>query len=129
MVKPQTLLWLLAASALVGCETAKEPSGAVPLSPDAALAQAIERQVTAQAPEYDLRQYTRLYTRGAGGNVEATYIALPTGGVPEKWKRGESYWVAPRDVPRVLDGGCSIINVLYHAPTKTLVSLNCNGDA
>jgi hypothetical protein len=129
MVRQRTLLWFMAASALAGCEATEDPGDPAPLSPDAALAQSIERKVNALAPEHDLQHYVRLYTRGAGGNVEATYLSAPRRGALEKWEGGQSYWVQSSDVPRVLDGGCSVINVRYHAPTKKLVSLHCNGVA
>lgn len=122
-------LALLAATMLTGCGDAETPNGSTRSSPEDVLAQTIERQVAAQAPEHDLRQYVRLYVRGAEGNIDATYLVAHMGGLPSTWKGGHSYWVASSDVPRVLDGGCAVINVLYHEPTSTLVSVHCNGDA
>lgn len=129
MRRQPILLGMLAALTLIGCENNKGRSGAGPLSSDTALTDEIERQVTAQAPEHDLTRYVRLYKRGAEGNIEATYLAAQMGGLPRKWEGGHSYWVASTDVPMVLDGGCAVINVLYHEPTNTLVSVHCNGDA
>lgn len=129
MRRQPMLLGILAALTLIGCEANEDPSGAKPLPSNTALADEIERQVNARAPEHDLAQYVRLYTRGSESNIEATYLAAQMGGLPTKWEGGRSYWVASTDVPMVLDGGCAVINVLYHEPTNTLVSVHCNGDA
>ncbi len=120
---------LVLAFALASCET-KEASKPEALSGDAALSVSIEQQVRAQAPEHDLSTYVRLYTHGPEGNVDARYIYEHLGGMPErKWKSGKSYWVAAKEMPLIFDGGCAVINVRYHAPTRTLVSVHCNGDA
>lgn len=114
---------------LAGCET-EQVSKPEALSGDAALSVSIEQQVKVQAPEHDLRTYVRLYTHGSEGNVDAQYIHEHLGGMPRnKWKSGQSYWIADREMPRIFDGGCAVINVRYHAPTRTLVSVHCNGDA
>jgi hypothetical protein len=96
---------------------------------EATIAEAIEKQVIAQHPEFDLRRYTRLYTRDDYGNINGTYLFASTGVLPPKWKGGKSYWVSQGEVPQVLDGGCAVINLRYHVTSKTLVSVSCNGDA
>jgi hypothetical protein len=121
-----TLVVLLA---LAGCET-EQVSKPEALSGEFALSASIEEQVKVQAPEHDLRTYVRLYTHGPEGNVDAKYIHEHLGGMSRnKWKSGQSYWIADREMPRIFDGGCAVINVRYHAPTRTLVSVHCNGDA
>jgi hypothetical protein len=96
---------------------------------DAGIAEAIEKQVIAQHPEFDLRRYTRLYQPVDDGNIDGTYLLASIGGLPPKWKGGKSYWVRRSEVPQVLDGGCAVINLRYHVTSKTLVSVSCNGDA
>lgn len=124
---------LFLAVALAGCGTGEtnQPtamsSQSAPLSGDAALSVIVEQQVSAQVPEHDLSAYVRLYTHGSDGNVDARYIS---GGMREKrWESGQSYWIAANEMPAIFDGGCAVINVRYHAPTRTLVSVHCNGDA
>lgn len=124
-------LFLAFALASCGPEESKQPSALpsqpIALSSEAALSVTIEQLVKAQAPEHDLGTYARLYTRGSDGNVDARYIS---GGVAEKrWESSKSYWIAPNEMPAIFDGGCAVINVRYHAPTRTLVSVHCNGDA
>lgn len=96
---------------------------------EAGIAEAIEKQVIAQHPEFDLRHYMRLYRHDDYGNIDGTYLLASTGGLPSKWNGGKSYWVRQSEVPQVLDGGCAVINVRYHVASKTLVSVSCNGEA
>jgi hypothetical protein len=97
---------------------------------DAALVTAIEKQMRDQHPEFDLRHYTRIYTRDDIGNVDATYILKSTGGLPSKWKSGRAIWANPGDeIPEVSDGGCGVIRLRYNVPSQFLVSVSCNPDA
>jgi len=111
----------------MSCGTGNPPRDAH-LSSDAALAESIEKQMSAQYPDFDLRHYIRLYARDDVG-VGGVYLHENVGGLPSKWKGGKSYWVAPSEVPHVLDGGCAVINLRYDVPGKALASVSCNGDA
>jgi hypothetical protein len=116
------------AFALVSCGgggTARQS----PALSEEGITEAIEKQVIAQHPEFDLRHYTRLYQPDDNGNIDGTYLLSSMGGLPPKWKGGKSYWVRQGEVPQVLDGGCAVINLRYHVTSKTLVSVSCNGDA
>jgi hypothetical protein len=113
--------------ALANCGGSEDPRQA-PSSSEAVLAVSIEKQVSAEHPDFDLNRYIRLYTRG-DLDVEGTYLFEGIGGLPSKWKGGKSYWVTPDAVPQVLDGGCAVISLRYNLRSKMLVSVSCNGDA
>ncbi|WP_448663285.1 hypothetical protein ACG3SL_01015 [Sphingomonas sp. CJ20] len=128
MPKPIRLVLALMALFLVNCgggNVARQ----TPLSENFALAESIEKQVSVAHPDFTPERYVRLYSHTEEGNVDGTYLFEKTGGLPSKWKAGQSYWVAPGDVPPVMDGGCAVIRVRYNVPSKTLVSVSCNGDA
>lgn len=100
-----------------------------PSSTDNVLSTAIEAQVIATHPEVELDRYARFYFHENEDYVIGTYLFANEASEPLEGRAGETYWVAPSDVPMVMDGGCSVFNVRYHLLTETLVSAFCNGDA
>ena len=42
---------------------------------------------------------------------------------------GKLYVTTPEKLPRVLDGGCGVVNVEYDVTTNRFLSVTCNGEA
>jgi len=92
---------------------------------DKALAAEIEAQVRSRHPDVRLEQYARFYARAPDGMVEAIFVyayeGFPLG------RAGQSVWVRPGALPKVNDGGCSVINIRYSIAAHALRSIACNG--
>ena len=88
----------------------------------------IEAQVSEQRPDLDLSRYVRFYARETG-DISAVYVL---GGATHQGRvrgPGTVAWVPIDELPVIMDGGCSVINVRYNEETKSEVSVFCNGDA
>ena len=88
----------------------------------------IEAQVSEQRPDLDLSRYARFYARETG-EISAVYVL---GGANHQGRvlgPGTITWAPIDELPVIMDGGCSVINVRYNEETKSEVSVFCNGDA
>jgi hypothetical protein len=77
----------------------------------------IERQVRLPARAHPLSDYTRYYHR-KGDKVIGRYLLREPKG--RRWARKE-------DVPAAMDGGCSVVNVIFDAATQKIERVFCNG--
>lgn len=102
-----------------------------------------------------LRDYARFYAPRKGGAIIAIY-SVPSPPIsandrcdelrPDLTSRpvecgslsaaswesvtaNERRWVAERELPRINDGGCSVVNVVYDPRRQVVVSAACNGPA
>ena len=86
----------------------------------------IERTVQLPKGASDLATYSRNYAwhdEHGVRTVRAVYDRL-TG------SRGAGRrWVAERDLPMVMDGGCGIVTLSYDLATQRITGMSCNGDA
>ena len=98
-------------------------------STDMDLARRIENEVMSCRPDLNLDEYARYYVRGPEDNVTGVYLFSNEALEHLMGKRGLSQWVSDDAIPKVDDGGCSVLNVRYHEPTETLVYASCNPDA
>lgn len=94
-----------------------------------ALSSKIEKQLVAKHSDIDLQRFARFYAHENSVSVSAVYLFANSGYEPMEGEAGKVYWVSSKDMPEVMDGGCSVINLSYNKITDTLVSVFCNGDA
>lgn len=96
---------------------------------DSEIAKVIELRLLKTHRDIELERFARFYSHVDSNHVEATFLFANAGYQPIVGQAGHAHWVSPDQVPRVMDGGCSVINIRYHVPSKTIVSMFCNGDA
>lgn len=94
-----------------------------------ALSSKIEKQLIAEHSDIDLRRFARFYAHGNLGSVSAVYLFANPDYDPMEGEAGKVYWVSTEEMPEVMDGGCSVINLAYNIITDTLISVSCNGEA
>ena len=109
--------------------SAAAPSSGAP--DDDAILDKIEQQV--QLPERAgiLSSYGRYYyqlpSQGSPEQVVGVYIKAGTFGI--KQPRSGREWRAQDQIPRIADGGCSVVTVIYDVKASRIVSARCNGYA
>lgn len=110
-----TALLLLLVS---GCATAGEAAW----TPSPALVAKVEANLILPAGSQPIGSYGRYYY----GRLEHGRRVLVGEFVLEDSSPGV-HIIAPADAPRVLDGGCSVVNLVYDPAHKKVTSLFCNG--
>ncbi|WP_454831483.1 hypothetical protein [Pseudoxanthomonas wuyuanensis] len=80
----------------------------------------LERVLAMPEGASDLRGYTRYYSESSSGRLQGIFILDGDGGV---------HIVPPEKLPRIFDGGCSVVRLEYEMPTKQVVSISCAGSA
>lgn len=110
--------------------------GACQNEPDAAISTRIEANFVAKHSDVDLYKFARFYVHNNYGSVSALYIFKNSS--DRYWTEnnrsfpiqpGKVYWVERSELPNVMDGGCTVINVSYNTITDALVSVECNSDS
>lgn len=96
---------------------------------DKVLSSKIEKHLVAKHSDIDLKRFARFYAHENLGSVSAVYLFANPGYEPMEGEAGKVYWVSTEEMPEVMDGGCSVINLAYNKITDTLISVSCNGDA
>ncbi|MEM1133460.1 MAG: hypothetical protein AAGH53_11015 [Pseudomonadota bacterium] len=120
---------LLFSSVLMSC--GEEPQSDVEEQPQSAtykdiLARNIERTITLPDGAYAMDEYARIYFLASNGVVHALYITFEE----PQFKVGKSVWVDDENAfPLILDGGCSVVSVVYKIETGSFISVCCNGVA
>jgi hypothetical protein len=96
---------------------------------DKMLSLKIEKHLIAKHSDIDLNRYARFYVHDNFVSVSAVYLFANPGYEPSQGEVGHVYWVSTNELPDIMDGGCSVINLKYNTITDKLVSVFCNGDA
>ena len=106
---------------LGGCAPAESPQ-----TEQEALAKKIESRLKLPDGAHPLDSYGRNYAYAEDGTVVAVYAAPHW---PTDAKVGEARWHKSYEaLPRIMDGGCSVISVSYNPETEDLF-VGCNGVA
>jgi hypothetical protein len=90
----------------------------------------IEEEVQLPPEAYPLAEYARYYAF-ENGRVYATYTTHvdPANG-DANLRTGERRWLTDRrKLPVLLDGGCSVVNVVYDSQEASVEQAFCNGVA
>ncbi|RZZ88322.1 hypothetical protein [Pseudoxanthomonas winnipegensis] len=90
---------------------------------DAQLVKTLEQQVRLPKDASPLSDYTRYYTLTADGMLVGVYVKDFDGG------DRQAHLVSKREMPLILDGGCSVINVRYDPDANKVLRVFCNGIA
>ncbi|WP_242154433.1 hypothetical protein [Sphingomonas sp. BAUL-RG-20F-R05-02] len=90
-----------------------------------ALASEIERTVVMPVGAHPIGAYTKDYALTGVGTVVGRYDLPPTRrpAAPGRW------FDDPADIPKIFDGGCSVVNVEYDLTARKVLSVSCNGFA
>jgi hypothetical protein len=117
-----SIAFLLFALALLGgCAPAERPQ-----TEQEALAKKIESRIKLPDGARPLDSYGLNYAFADDGTIVAVYA---TPHWPTDAKEGESRWHESYEaLPRIMDGGCSVISVSYNPETDDLF-VGCNGVA
>ena len=112
------VIFVLAATVLSSIGTASEPC----LLPSEKNILRIERKVIMPVGSSPLKKYTRFYSvrsEKASNYVIGVFVL-------DGHDAGVKI-VAPEDMPLILDGGCSNIDLVYNLREDRVVSISCNG--
>lgn len=90
----------------------------------------IESRLTLPDGTGPLSSYARYYAPD-GSQVLAVFVAGADEGDPQiNLPIGRTRWVSsPAALPKVFDGGCSIVNIVWNKSTQTVEEVYCNGVA
>lgn len=103
-----------------GCAAASETAW----TPSSAQIAEVEAHLTLPAGSQPMASYARLYyARFEHGHRELVGVFVLEIAPPGV------HVVTQAKAPRVLDGGCSVVNLTYDPARKKVTSLFCNGDA
>lgn len=101
-----------------GCATASEGTW----TPSSELVAKVEAHLTLPAGSQPIGSYGRYYY----GRFEQGRRVLVGEFVLEDSSPGV-HIIAPANAPKVLDGGCSVVNLVYDPTHEKIVSFFCNG--
>jgi hypothetical protein len=102
-------------------------ASAVPESQRNQTIKEIEQHVHLPATAANLDQYARYYAQH-GSRVVGIYIMTVVPNTRADLPTGQARWIADEnDLPEIMDGGCSMIRVVYDPRAKTIESVGCNG--
>jgi hypothetical protein len=112
---------LLVASLLCACRTTPDKGDV--------MAAEIERQVAVKLKGIRYDQYARYYAASAKDEILAVFLF--SGDTKDIFERpgGKRYWVQEDQLPKVTDGGCSVINVTYNIKIGRVREASCQGGA
>jgi hypothetical protein len=97
------------------------------VSEQSRLMEQIERQVQLSADAHELDDYARYYAID-GTRVVGTYVTYTDS--RHDLPPGQNRWIDDhRNLPVILDGGCSSVNVVYDLGTRSVEKVFCNGVA
>ena len=106
---------MLASACSVSPPEEREPS-----SDPQGLIELIEARVVLPKGSRPLREYTRHYAYSPDGKVVGRFVS----------GADETKWLADhRDLPLILDGGCSILTIEFDPATLRFDKVACNGVA
>lgn len=90
----------------------------------------IESQVELPAGAYDLNDYLRYYAFD-DGHVVAVFTTFDhRSDSDQNVRTSDRNWVGDRDkLPLILDGGCSVVNIVYDPKDRSFDQVFCNGVA
>lgn len=89
----------------------------------------IERMIRLPASSRSLQEYARYYTFDEQRRVVGLYTTFPAV-LPNSVPAGERVWLEePNRMPRIDDGGCGVVNVLFQPRTHRIEAAYCNFDA
>lgn len=100
------------------------------LTPNEKIELKIERKVQLSHPNIDLGQYVRFFTYSKDAKlVLAQYIINYAANGEMVFETGKSVWTAETNWPRMLDGGCAVINIKHELKHGGITDVWCNGSA
>ena len=84
----------------------------------------IERQVTMPRGASSLQAYDRYYAReNREDGIEKVLAVFVRNGRPGQ------HWVDQRELPLVLDGGCTVVSLAFDMASGRVEYVECNGEA
>jgi hypothetical protein len=98
-------------------------------SNDLAIAHEIEIQVTKRVPEMNLKHQARFYAHSKAGRIVAVYLYGTDTDTAIVGTPGTSVWVTEENLPQVMDGGCSVVHIVFDTKSQKIDELHCNGEA
>ena len=125
-MKEAALTWVQTLAMTSVCTICSIAAGAAePLSPD--VIRRLESAVVMPSGAKPIQSYDRFYTiENKNGREMVSGIFL---GFPEQHAAPAVHIVEPMNMPRVSDGGCYVVHLLYDVQAKRIVMLFCNGVA
>lgn len=96
----------------------------------AQLMDAIESRLVMPDGAAPLRAYRRSYafSQGPGQGGDAVGEGRVVG-VFDRMAAPGRQWVEEEQLPRLFDGGCSLVTIVYDPATATIEGIGCNGEA
>lgn len=115
---------------LIAALLASSCSAEVPGTPEKLMDQ-IEKTVTLPETAYPMEAYGRNYAFTGRGEVRAVYL-VPSAleGLVEAASvaaAGERrFFSSTRELPKIADGGCRVVTVVYDVPTRRMIMAACS---
>ncbi len=83
---------------------------------------AVESTISLPKGAARLHEYARYYSEGVGASTRLLGVYILNGS-------NDVHIVPFEELPKVLDGGCSVIRLEYDIETKQVIYISCNGVA
>lgn len=116
-IKSCTIIIIVAAALLTACSTSEARDRE-------ALMDLIERQARLPDGARPLAEYARYYAPGGKDEVAAVFL------IPVNDEVGQRRWMDDqRDLPFIIDGGCSQVTLTFDRAKSVVKAAECNGPA